>query len=256
VVRLVTQQFQFYTSHCRCLSAIHQNLYDKRLSGGATSEAPRALPNRFSSASLASIRLTDCGVETNLTPSRKQPGVAFWATVVVVVALVAYPLSFGPACWWFARESNLFSHSWERPPRVDPRLYWPIGWLAQRGPKPLGDAIWWYATIADERISVPTAPKGSETYGAVERMAEVLTYGTPEECADVRKSYVPRDYRQIYSLPARRIRNTGEELFSNSLNGICENLCNLRIFSSSTDCADFHRFVLGRLSDLNLRAPV
>ncbi len=31
--------------------------------------------------------------------SRKKPGVAFWATVVVVVVLVAYPLSFGPACW-------------------------------------------------------------------------------------------------------------------------------------------------------------
>jgi hypothetical protein len=30
---------------------------------------------------------------------RKQPGVAFWATVAVVVGLVAYPLSFGPACW-------------------------------------------------------------------------------------------------------------------------------------------------------------
>ena len=28
---------------------------------------------------------------------RKKPGVAFWATVVVVVVLVAYPLSFGPA---------------------------------------------------------------------------------------------------------------------------------------------------------------
>ena len=34
-----------------------------------------------------------------MTPSRKQPGVAFWATVVVVVLLVGYPLSFGPACW-------------------------------------------------------------------------------------------------------------------------------------------------------------
>ena len=29
----------------------------------------------------------------------KKPGMAFWATVVVVVVLVAYPLSFGPACW-------------------------------------------------------------------------------------------------------------------------------------------------------------
>ncbi len=30
--------------------------------------------------------------------SRKKPGVAFWATVVVV-ALIAYPLSWGPAYW-------------------------------------------------------------------------------------------------------------------------------------------------------------
>ena len=29
---------------------------------------------------------------------KKKPGVAFWATVVVVVALVGYPASFGPAC--------------------------------------------------------------------------------------------------------------------------------------------------------------
>ena len=28
--------------------------------------------------------------------NRKKPGVAFWATVVVVVALLGYPLSFGP----------------------------------------------------------------------------------------------------------------------------------------------------------------
>jgi hypothetical protein len=38
-----------------------------------------------------------------MTTSRKKPGVAFWATVVVVVVLVAYPLSFGPACWLAAR---------------------------------------------------------------------------------------------------------------------------------------------------------
>ncbi len=31
-----------------------------------------------------------------MTP-RKKPGVAFWATVGLVVVLVAYPLSFGPA---------------------------------------------------------------------------------------------------------------------------------------------------------------
>jgi hypothetical protein len=30
--------------------------------------------------------------------SRKKPGVAFWATVALAIVL-AYPLSFGPACW-------------------------------------------------------------------------------------------------------------------------------------------------------------
>jgi hypothetical protein len=29
---------------------------------------------------------------------RNKPGIAFWATVVLVIVL-AYPLSFGPACW-------------------------------------------------------------------------------------------------------------------------------------------------------------
>jgi len=38
-----------------------------------------------------------------MTPDRKKPGVAFWTTVVAVVALVAYPLGFGPACWISSR---------------------------------------------------------------------------------------------------------------------------------------------------------
>jgi hypothetical protein len=32
-----------------------------------------------------------------MTSDRKKPGVAFWATVVLVAVLVGYPLSFGPA---------------------------------------------------------------------------------------------------------------------------------------------------------------
>jgi hypothetical protein len=39
-----------------------------------------------------------------MTSERKKPGVVFWATVSVVVALIAYPLSFGPACWAVRRE--------------------------------------------------------------------------------------------------------------------------------------------------------
>ena len=37
-----------------------------------------------------------------MTEERKRPGVAFWSTIVVVVAL-AYPLSAGPACWVSSR---------------------------------------------------------------------------------------------------------------------------------------------------------
>jgi|SRR6516165_7911756 hypothetical protein len=38
-----------------------------------------------------------------MTDDKKwKPGVAFWATVVVVVALL-YPISFGPACWITSR---------------------------------------------------------------------------------------------------------------------------------------------------------
>jgi hypothetical protein len=36
--------------------------------------------------------------------SRKKPGVAFWATVVVVVVLVGYPLSIGPVLWLADRQ--------------------------------------------------------------------------------------------------------------------------------------------------------
>jgi hypothetical protein len=34
-----------------------------------------------------------------MTFQRKKPGVAFWATVAVVMVLVLYVASFGPACW-------------------------------------------------------------------------------------------------------------------------------------------------------------
>jgi hypothetical protein len=34
-----------------------------------------------------------------MTSDHKKLGVAFWGTVGLVVVLVGYPLSFGPACW-------------------------------------------------------------------------------------------------------------------------------------------------------------
>jgi hypothetical protein len=38
-----------------------------------------------------------------MTASGKKPGVAFWATVVLVAIFVVYPLSFVPACWISSR---------------------------------------------------------------------------------------------------------------------------------------------------------
>jgi hypothetical protein len=34
-----------------------------------------------------------------MSEDRKKPGVAFWATVTLVVMLVGYPLSWGPLVW-------------------------------------------------------------------------------------------------------------------------------------------------------------
>jgi hypothetical protein len=63
---------------------------------------------QFLSRSIDVIRLAH-PMRTSLMTSRKKPGLAFWATVALVVVLVAYPLSFGPACWvatWLDRDSE------------------------------------------------------------------------------------------------------------------------------------------------------
>ena len=75
-----------------------------------------------------------------MTSDRKKPGVAFWATVVVVVVLLAYPLSFGPACWGATRLGPSF---WDRVESV----YRPIlrAWYVL--PPPAADAIGWYANL-------------------------------------------------------------------------------------------------------------
>jgi len=63
--------------------------------------------------------------------SRKKPGVGFWATVVVVVALIGYPLSIGPACWldgWLHDDAEV---------GIIGRIYYPIIWVASVDPSDL-----------------------------------------------------------------------------------------------------------------------
>jgi len=38
-----------------------------------------------------------------MTSDRQHPSAAFWITVALVAVLLAYPLSFGPACWLTSR---------------------------------------------------------------------------------------------------------------------------------------------------------
>jgi hypothetical protein len=61
--------------------------------------------------------------------NRKKPGVAFWATVVVVVVLVAYPLSFGPARAMYVH--RLMPEWTYRPMRF---FHLPILWALPRMP--------------------------------------------------------------------------------------------------------------------------
>jgi hypothetical protein len=70
---------------------------------------------------------------------RKKPGMAFWASVALVVVL-AYPLSFGPACWLYSY-GNL-------PGRTVARVYRPILLLSQnRSPAPVRDFLFWYGDL-------------------------------------------------------------------------------------------------------------
>jgi hypothetical protein len=69
---------------------------------------------------------------------RKQPGVAFWATVVVLVALVGYPVSFGPAVWLTAR--GYFRDSTVQ------SFYLPILWSAAQA-ESLESAVTWWGTL-------------------------------------------------------------------------------------------------------------
>jgi hypothetical protein len=70
-----------------------------------------------------------------MTPDRKKPGVAFWLTVVVVTALLAYPLSLGPAIWLTAR--GYFRDSTVQ------SFYMPVLWSAVQAESLENVVTWW-----------------------------------------------------------------------------------------------------------------
>ncbi len=70
---------------------------------------------------------------------RKKPTAGFWITVAVVAVLVAYPLSFGPACWITSRCS--IQGDWLLV------VYRPMLWLLKNGPDFLFYALSWYSLV-------------------------------------------------------------------------------------------------------------
>ena len=70
-----------------------------------------------------------------MSPSGKQPTVAFWATVVVVAALIGYPVSLGPAVWLTAR--GCFRDS------AVQSFYIPVLWSAAQAESLEDVVIWW-----------------------------------------------------------------------------------------------------------------
>ena len=108
-----------------------------------------------------------------MATSSKKPGVAFWAAVVVVVVLVVYPLSFGPACWITSRTDRYLGiQNANRAASAISVFYRPLTWAMTPDrhspflpPKPetmINRAAKWYARIGarDDHYWVPTYEMG------------------------------------------------------------------------------------------------
>jgi hypothetical protein len=81
-----------------------------------------------------------------LTADRKKPGMAFWATVVVVVVLVLYPLSLGPAAR-LAQEGLLDEEALSI-------IYSPLGMVVSACPEWVGTAFLYYLDFWGVRLDI------------------------------------------------------------------------------------------------------
>jgi hypothetical protein len=76
-----------------------------------------------------------------MNSSRKKPGVAYWATVVLVVVL-AYPLSYGPVI--ALDRMGLIPQAILRPLAI---IYRPIDGILRAGPDTPKRLLWWYVKL-------------------------------------------------------------------------------------------------------------
>lgn len=85
-------------------------------------------------------------------------------TAVTTLLPVLYVASVGPICWWFAKEPS-FWMGCTPIPKVAPRAYWPIGWLAENAGRRVHDSIYWYATPRKGRVLLPIESSGQKHSG-------------------------------------------------------------------------------------------
>jgi len=83
-----------------------------------------------------------------MTSDRKKPGVAFWATVGLVVVLVGYPLSMGPAQFWLVPKSH--NVNWIN--STIHTVYAPLWWMFDNSPDSIRAATgsyldWWALSV-------------------------------------------------------------------------------------------------------------
>src|SRR5258708_7783125 len=96
---------------------------------------------------------------------RKKPGWKFWASVVLAVVLVAYPLSFGPACWIASRSFPQNHHAFRM-------VYRPIGNFAYWRVPVLPSLVMDYARLwlpKGGTVVIPGGPNADGTEIAIRR---------------------------------------------------------------------------------------
>jgi hypothetical protein len=110
----------------------------------------------------------------SINRSRRR-GVGYWV-IAGLATLLAYPLSFGPACWVEVRRDG--------PPAMIPtsNVYYPIIWLANRSPR-IGGIMSWYANLgASEGSSVSFAGDELSCWLQLSGPGSMMPYRTVISC--------------------------------------------------------------------------
>ena len=88
--------------------------------------------------------------------SERKPTIGF-VMMVAAVALLVYLLSFGPAMWLVDRR---ILPAWSK--SAVSVVYYPVFWTSTIGPRPVREAVRWYAELGAKRRADPIFDDSSE----------------------------------------------------------------------------------------------